>query len=310
MLSKEEISIAVKKYALQEGFFSCGVSSATYLKETDDVLRQWVDDGKNASMTYMSRNQDKRADPRLLVPGAKSVISLLMNYFPEEKQDDDAPIFAKYAFGKDYHEVLKEKMHCICSSLKEDIGEFSYRCFTDSAPVAEREWARRSGLGVIGKSGMLIVPQHGSYFFIGEIIADVEMAYDSALPIQDICKGCKRCEKACPTGAIDGSKTIDARKCISYHTIESKDEIPAEIAKKIGNRAYGCDVCLDVCPWNTFAKKTEDSAFTPFDIILHLKKEQWLSLDEKYFNKKMACSAIKRAGLEKIKENIEHFSAF
>ncbi|MDD4820827.1 MAG: tRNA epoxyqueuosine(34) reductase QueG, partial [Flavobacteriales bacterium] len=306
----EEINALVKKLSQQEGFFSCGVSSATYLPETDQHLKHWVSEGKNATMSYMERNADKRADPGLLVPEAKSVISLLMNYFPKEIQDNNTPIFSKYAYGKDYHTVIKDKMHHICVALKKEIGEFSYRAFTDSAPVAEREWARRSGLGVIGKSGMLIVPQHGSYFFISEIIMDVAMSYDSPLPIQDICKGCRRCQMACPTGAIDGSRTIDARKCISFHTIESKEKIPDDIVAKMGNRVYGCDTCMDVCPWNRFAKSSEEDDFSPNEDILHLDKNSWLNMDDKYFEEKFALSAIKRTGLDRIKKNIELKTSF
>ncbi|MBQ5815440.1 MAG: tRNA epoxyqueuosine(34) reductase QueG, partial [Flavobacteriales bacterium] len=275
-----------------------------HLQESEPHLKKWIDDGRAGSMAYMERNIDKRLDPSLLVEGSRSVISLLCNYYPSSRQEKDCPTFASYAYGKDYHTVLKERMHLLCKLLKEEIGDFSYRVFTDSAPVLEREWARRAGLGVIGKSGMLISPTGGSYFFISEIICDLELEEDSPLPQQDICKGCRKCQMACPTGAIDGSRSIDARRCLSYHTIESHDDIPRDIASRLSGRVYGCDICLEVCPWNRLARPTHIEEFLINAHLRVMKKEDWEEIDQERFNEVFKDSPIKRAGIEKIRRTL------
>lgn len=304
-LSPSELSSLVKRLALEAGFDACGVSRVCHLDESETHLTDWLEKGKMASMGYMARNIDKRLDPSLLVEGSRSVISLLCNYYPSTRQEEGTPTFASYSYGKDYHSVLKDRMHAICSRLKEEIGDFSYRVFTDSAPVLEREWARRSGLGVIGKSGMLIVPGKGSYFFISEIICNLELEYDSPLPTQDICKGCRRCQMACPTGAIDGSRTIDARRCISFHTIESSEDVPEDIAAQLSGRVYGCDACLEACPWNSLSSPTHIEEFSINEALRVIKKEDWEKMEEEEFDKTFKDSSICRAGLRKIQRTLK-----
>lgn len=303
-LSTGELSRLVKRLATSVGFDACGIVSACHLEESETHLKDWIEKGRHGSMSYMERNIDKRLDPRLLVDGARSIICLLCNYYPSSRQEDDCPTFASYAYGKDYHTVLKERMHRLCKLLKEEIGDFSYRAFTDSAPVLEREWARRAGLGVIGKSGMLISPTTGSHFFISEIICDIELEYDTPLPQQDICKGCRKCQMACPTGAIDGSRSIDARRCISYHTIESHDDIPRDIASCLSGRVYGCDICLEVCPWNRLSKPTHIEEFSINEHLRVMKKEDWEDMSDERFGEIFKDSPIKRAGIEKIRRTL------
>lgn len=301
------LSARIKELAAAHGFDACGISEACFLEESAPRLEKWLALGRNGTMDYMERNFDKRLDPRLLVPGAKSVVSLAANYYPSVRQTKSpgTPLFAKYSYGEDYHIVLREKMYSICDALKAEAGDFSYRVFTDSAPVLEREWARRSGLGWIGKNSHLIIPQAGSYFFLSEIILDLTLEYDAPQTMQDRCGACRRCRMACPTGAIDGSRTIDASRCLSYLTIEFKGEIPDKYAAKLGGVAYGCDACIDACPWNKFAKPSPEVRFSPPEGFLDMTCGDWLGMDTDTFKEKFPRSSFYRTGLEKIKSTIE-----
>lgn len=308
LLDSKHLSARIKELAARHGFDACGISEACFLEESAPRLEKWLAQGHHGTMGYMERNFDKRLDPRLLVPGAKSIVSLLMNYFPSaalpHERRPNVPLFAKYSYGEDYHVVLREKMHSICAALKSEAGDFSYRVFTDSAPVLEREWARRAGLGWIGKNSHLIIPQAGSYFFLSEIILDLPLEYDAPDTMQDRCGACRRCQMACPTGAIDGSRTIDASRCLSYLTIELKSEIPDSYVSKLGGRAYGCDACIDACPWNKFAKPSSQPRFSPQGNFLDLTCNEWLDMNEDTFTEKFSRTAFYRTGLDKIKSTI------
>jgi len=249
---------------------------------------------------------DKRLDPRKLVDDAKSVISLLYNYYPSQQQRSDAPQISKYAYGKDYHLVIKEKLAELLFFIKEKIGDVNGRAFVDSAPVLDKAWATKSGLGWMGKNSNLITKQHGSYFFVAELIVDLELDTDQA--IEDYCGSCTKCIDACPTEAIIKPYVVDGSKCISYFTIELKDQIPVEEKGKLGNWAFGCDVCQDVCPWNRFSKPHQERQFEPSDGLLHMSKEQWHEITEEVFNTMFKDSAIKRTGFKGLKRNLEFLS--
>ena len=291
LLDSKHLSARIKELAARHGFDACGISEACFLEESAPRLEKWLAQGHHGTMGYMERNFDKRLDPRLLVPGAKSIVSLLMNYFPSSalphERRPNVPIFAKYSYGEDYHVVLREKMHSICAALKSEAGDFSYRVFTDSAPVLD-----------------LIIPQGGSYFFLSEIILDLPLEYDAPDTMQDRCGACRRCQMACPTGAIDGSRTIDASRCLSYLTIELKSEIPDSYVSKLGGRAYGCDACIDACPWNKFAKPSSQPRFSPQGNFLDLTCNEWLDMNEDTFTEKFSRTAFYRTGLDKIKSTI------
>jgi epoxyqueuosine reductase len=244
-------------------------------------------------MKYLENHFDKRIDPRKLVEGAKTVVSLMFNYFPEAEQTDpEAPKLAKYAYGEDYHYVLKDKLKTLLGRLKEKVGDVSGRCFVDSAPVLERDWAKRSGLGWIGKNTLLITPRKGSFFFLAELIVDVEFEYDA--PIKDYCGSCRRCIDACPTDAIsEKGYLMDASKCISYLTIELRNEIPKEFTNKMENWVFGCDICQDVCPWNRFSKAHKEPAFNAKEGLLEMKKSDWMEITEEVFKNVFKNSAIK-----------------
>lgn len=259
-------------------------------------------------MSYMERNFDLRIDPTLLVPGAKSVITLLLNYFPEEIQTTDGPKIAKYAYGQDYHEVIRAKMNEFLFCIREEIGEVDGRGFVDSAPVLERSWAVRSGLGWVGKNGNLINKQSGSFFFIATLIVDLPLEYDDAFA-KDFCGSCTRCVDACPTNAILEPTLIDGSKCISYLTIELKDEmIPAEFRDKMEGWMFGCDICQDVCPWNRFAKPHQHDAFEPLPAILNLSTAEWEAMDEDFFRTLLRHSPIKRSKWKGIQRNLKFLS--
>jgi epoxyqueuosine reductase len=259
-------------------------------------------------MSYLENHFDKRIDPRKLVDGAKTVISLSFNYFPAEQQrDTDAPKLAKYAYGEDYHFVLKEKLHKLLGLIKEKTGDINGRCFVDSAPVLERDWAKRSGLGWIGKNTMLISPQKGSFFFLAELILDLELSYDE--PIADFCGTCRRCIDACPTGSISEKGYImDASKCISYLTIELRDEIPKEFAGKMENWAFGCDICQDVCPWNRFSKSHNHPELAPNNEIISFSIHDWMAIDESGFKKIFQDSPLSRTKWKGIQRNLKLFA--
>ena len=260
MLSLSQNTAIIKSAAKELGFLSCGISKADFLEEEASRLEQWLNASKHGNMSYMENHFDKRLDPRLLVPGGKSVVSILLNYYTEQQQVKGAPKISKYAYGKDYHLVIKDKLKQLFQKIQEEIGEVNGRVFVDSAPVMDKAWAVRSGLGWMGKNTNLINQKVGSFFFIAELIIDLELEYDT--PVTDHCGNCTACIDACPTEALTPFN-IDASKCISYLTIELKDQIPNEFQNKMDNWAFGCDVCQDVCPWNRFSKTHNEPLFDP-----------------------------------------------
>jgi len=304
----ESYTHTVKTAAKDLGFEYCGIAKAVKLNEDAARLELWLQQGFHASMQYMERNFDLRVDPALLVPGAKSVIALMLNYFPSQQQKAEAPKISKYAFGKDYHEVIKGKLNNFLFILKEKIGDIHGRGFVDSAPVLERSWAQRSGLGWIGKNGNLITKQQGSFFFIATLITDLELLYDDPFA-KDYCGTCTKCIDACPTNAILDNKVIDGSRCISYFTIELKDMLlPDEMKTKFQNWMFGCDVCQDVCPWNRFSKPGTEAAFTPVTEILNLTTKEWENITEETFKKIFKDSALKRAKYKGIQRNLKFIS--
>jgi epoxyqueuosine reductase len=305
MLQKSEHTSYVKNTALSLGFNCCGISKAEKLDGDARRLESWLNNGFHGKMSYMENYFDMRVDPTKLVPGAKSVITLLLNYFPSEKQRDDAPKVSKYAFGNDYHEVIKSKLKIFLQLLKENIGEINGRGFTDSAPVLERTWAKKSGLGWVGKNGNLITKNSGSFFFIATLITDLELETDNPF-IKDYCGSCTKCIDNCPTDAILPDKVLDGSKCISYFTIELKDMlIPDEMKGKFENRMFGCDICQDVCPWNRFSKPNNETEFTPMNEILNFSKNDWEEITEESFKIIFKKSPLKRSKFEGIKRNLK-----
>lgn len=293
---------AIVKIAAQNlGFLSCGISKAEFLEAEAPRLEQWLQEGKHGKMAYMEKHFDKRLDPRLLVPGAKSVVSLILNYYPEAEQKQDAPKISKYAYGTDYHFVIKDKLKQLFKIIKEEIGEINGRVFVDSAPVMDKAWATRSGLGWMGKNTNLITQKVGSFFFIAELIIDLELEYDT--PVTDHCGSCTACIDACPTEALT-PYNIDASKCISYLTIELKDQIPTAFQNKMEDWAFGCDVCQDVCPWNRFSKAHNEPLFDPNPKLLEFTKKDWEELTEATFETLFKNSAVKRTRFEGLKRNL------
>ncbi len=297
----------IKTEATRLGFDFCGIAKADFLNDDARRLENWLKQGLHGKMNYMENWFDKRVDPRKLVPDAKSVISLMMNYFPAEAQPKDLPKISKYAFGKDYHFVIKEKLTELLAFINENMGEVNGRAFVDSAPVLERTWAQKTGLGWIGKNGMLINKNSGSYFFLAELILDIELNYDSAMT-NDYCGTCTKCIDACPTAAILPDKVVDGSKCISYLTIELKDEIPKEFKNKMDGWAFGCDVCQDVCPWNRFSKPHDTPQFNSKQEKLNLSSRDWIEMTDEVFNKLFKDSPIKRTKLAGMKRNIAFLS--
>jgi epoxyqueuosine reductase len=306
---KDKQTILVKQLATELGFDFCGIAKATKLDEDARRLESWLNKGMQGSMHYMERYFDLRIDPCKLVPGAKSVITLLLNYFPNEKQHNDALKISKYAYGKDYHEVIKEKLDKYIENIKSGIGDFHGRGFVDSAPVLERTWAQRSGLGWVAKNGNLINKQMGSFFFIATLITDLDLQPDEPFT-KDYCGTCSRCIDACPTEAILPGKIVDGSKCISYFTIELKDMlIPNEMKGKFENWMFGCDICQDVCPWNRFSKPTNEIEFTPLPEILDLSTKEWEMMTEEKFRKMFAQSPLSRSKLKGIQRNLKFLKA-
>jgi epoxyqueuosine reductase len=305
MIQKSDYTSFVKSAAQSLGFDFCGIAKAARLEDDEKRLSSWLNKGFNGSMNYMANYFDLRVDPTKLVPGAKSVITLLLNYFPEQQQNPDAPQISKYAYGKDYHEVIKSKLKFFLQTLKENIGEINGRGFTDSAPVLERTWAVKSGLGWIGKNGNLITKNNGSFFFIATLITDLELESDDPF-IKDYCGTCTKCIDNCPTDAILPDKVIDGSKCISYFTIELKDMlIPGDMKGKFDNKLFGCDICQDVCPWNRFSKPNHETGFTPLNEILNFSKNDWEELTEESFKIIFGKSPLKRSKFEGIKRNLK-----
>jgi epoxyqueuosine reductase len=294
----------VKQTAAKLGFDYCGISKAEFLEEEAPRLENWLKQNMQGEMKYMENYFDKRLDPRLLVEGAKSVISLLLNYYPsQQQQDPNAPKISKYAYGTDYHFVIKEKCKTFIELLREEIGDINGRCFVDSAPVLDKAWAKKSGLGWIGKNSNLITKESGSFFFVAELILDLELQYDG--PTKDFCGTCTKCIDACPTQAIVEPYVVDGSKCISYFTIELKENLPPSYAGKFDNWAFGCDVCQDVCPWNRFSKPHSEPLFTNQSTLLEWNAEEWQEISEDTFAKVFKNSAVKRTGFKGLKRNLE-----
>ena len=299
----------IKSIASQLGFSFCGIAKAEFLKEEAPRLEEWLKRGYQGSMSYLENHFDKRLDPTLLVPGSKSVISLVYNYYPEkdlaQKNTGDLKI-AKYAYGEDYHFVIKDKLKTFLNKIREEIGEVNGRAFVDSAPVHERAWAKKSGLGWIGKNSLLLNRSMGSFFFLAELIVDLELEYDG--PIKDYCGTCTACMDACPTDAIPQPYVVDGSKCISYFTIELKEEIPAEVKGKFENWIFGCDICQDVCPWNRFSRPHQEARFQPHSDLEKMKPQDWKEITNDVFNELFKKSAVKRTKLEGLKRNISFVS--
>jgi len=303
MLDKNNLSKIIKSEALSIGFLSCGISKAEFLSEEAPKLENWLKSGFNGEMSYMERNFDKRLDPRLLVPGCKSVISLLFNYYTEKKaKNDHEPKISSYAYGKDYHFVIKSRLRELLSRIKNLVGDINGRVFVDSAPVMDKAWAKKSGLGWIGKNTNLINKKTGSFFFIAELILDLELEYDH--PTTDHCGSCTACIDSCPTNALATPYKIDATKCISYATIELKNNIPNSFKDNMKGWIFGCDICQDVCPWNRFSKNHNEPSFEDKKNISNMSKKQWEDLTKEVFDKVFKESPIKRTGYSGIKRNL------
>jgi epoxyqueuosine reductase len=295
----------IKTTAHRLGFDLCGIAKAQQLDDDARRLEKWLSKGMQGSMQYMENHFDMRIDPAKLVPGAKSVITLMKNYYPEKEQRKDAPKISKYAYGKDYHEVIRGKLKELIELIRVEVGEINGRGFVDSAPVLERSWAQRSGLGWVGKNGNLINKQSGSFFFIATLITDLQLDYDDAFA-KDYCGTCTKCIDACPTNAILPDKVIDGSKCISYFTIELKDAlIPDAMKGKFDNWMFGCDTCQDVCPWNRFSKPHNEIAFTPLPEILNFTTSQWEELNEESFKKIFKDSPLQRTKFKGIQRNLK-----
>jgi epoxyqueuosine reductase len=298
----------VKNKSQELGFFYCGISTADFLNNEAHQLDEWLKNGYHGKMAYMENHFDKRLDPRKLVPNAKTVVSLLLNYYPEKIQSDSASHkISKYAYGTDYHFVIKEKLKELFEFIQHEIGEVGGRIFVDSAPVMDKVWAKKSGLGWIGKNTNLIHPKHGSFFFIAELILDLDLEPDG--PMKDYCGTCTKCIDECPTDAIVKPYVVDGSKCISYLTIELKDELlPVEFKGKMDGWMFGCDICQDVCPWNRFSKPHTNEQFNPHQDLLDLSKSDWQDLTEEIFQELFKKSAVKRTKFKGLKRNIKFLS--
>ena len=284
------------------GFLSCGISRAEFLEQEAPRLENWLNKNYHGQMAYMENYFDKRLDPRLLVDGSKSVISLLLNYYPSEQQNPDSYKISKYAYGEDYHFVIKEKLNALLQFIHAEIGEVNGRAFVDSAPVLDKAWAAKSGLGWVGKNSNLITQKVGSFYFIAELIVDLELEYDT--PTTDHCGTCTACIDACPTEAIVAPYVVDGSKCISYFTIELKENLPEDMKGKFNDWMFGCDVCQDVCPWNKFASPHQEPLFQPKPELLNFTKRDWEELTQETFAKVFKNSAVKRTKFEGLTRNI------
>lgn len=292
----------IKREAERLGFMSCGISKAEFLEEEAPRLEAYLEQNMNGKMGYLENHFDKRLDPTLLVPGSKSVVSLLFNYYPAEEQIEDTYKISKYAYGRDYHFVVKDKLRELLHFINEEIGEVHGRAFVDSAPVLDKAWAAKSGLGWVGKHTLLLTKQVGSFYFVAELIIDLELEYDS--PVTDHCGSCTACIDACPTQAIVADRVVDGSKCISYFTIELKDEIPSAVKGQFEDWIFGCDICQDVCPWNRFSKPHREPLFNPHPEMLSMAKKDWEEITEEVFREIFRKSAVKRTKYEGLKRNI------
>jgi epoxyqueuosine reductase len=291
--------------AKELGFSACGIVPADYLAGEAEHLEQWLEQGMHGEMKYMERNVDMRLDPRLILENARTVIVVLKNYFPNDRQTDpEAPVLSKYAYGTDYHFVMKENLRALLQFIRDEIAPCNGRAFTDSAPVLERAWARLAGLGWTGRHSNLISLEHGSYFFIGELIIDIDIPAKPPSEVRDHCGTCTRCVDACPTQAIVAGRMVDARKCISYQTIELKGDLDISLRGKFENRVFGCDICQDVCPWNLKAKPHDEPAFNPLPELMKMSATEWHDIDEPTFKRLFRNSAVKRTGFGGLKRNL------
>lgn len=293
----------IKAEAKALGFMSCGISKAEFLEGEAPRLEEYLNKNRHGEMSYMANHFDKRLDPTKLVEGSKSVISLLLNYYPEEIQNKDSFRISKYAYGTDYHFVIKDKLKQLLGFIREEIGEVGGRAFVDSAPVLDKAWAAKSGLGWIGKNSNLLSKKAGSFFFVAELIVDLELEYDA--PVTDHCGSCTKCIDACPTEAIVEPYKVDGSKCISYFTIELKDQLPLEMKGRFDDWMFGCDVCQDVCPWNRFSKPHKEPLFNPNPELLSMSKKDWEEITEDTFRKVFKKSAVKRAKFSGLTRNIQ-----
>ncbi len=301
-------SLLIKQKALELGFAECGISKVRPLEEEREPLQKWLSENMNGNMGYMANHFEKRLDPGKIEEGAKSVVSVLINYFPSQRQTDpDAPVISKYAYGRDYHFVVKEKLDELLTYIKSEISPCSGRAFVDSAPVMERSLAKAAGLGWIGKHSLLINKYFGSYVFIGELIIDLDLSYDSPFT-SDHCGTCTRCIDACPTQAIVADRVVDARKCIAYHTIENKEEAPEPIRSKLENRIFGCDICQDVCPWNKVIVPNQSHDFQPIEGLLEMGKNDWIELKPDTYKRRFSSTAFERAGYKRLMRNISYLN--
>jgi epoxyqueuosine reductase len=301
---KQKYSQLIKAEALRLGFSTCGIAKADFLEDEAPRLERWLKDGYHGEMQYMENHFDMRLDPRLLVDGAKSVISLSYNYFPEQQQNSDSYKLSKYAYGEDYHHIVKSKLKELHDFIQEEIGEIDGRAFVDSAPIMERAWAEKAGLGWNGKHSLLIQKELGSYFFLSELILELELEYDIPFTT-DHCGTCTKCIDACPTEAILPNNTVDGSKCISYFTIELKNEIPNDVKGKMEDWMFGCDICQDVCPWNRFSTPHQEPLFSPHPELIQMTKRDWEEITEDVFKKVFNKSAVKRTKFSGLQRNIQ-----
>jgi epoxyqueuosine reductase len=303
MTNKSLNTAFIKAEAARLGFMSCGISKAEFLEEEVPRLESWLNKNHNGKMGYMENHFDKRLDPTKLVPGAKSVVSMLLNYYPEKKQSEDSYKISKYAYGTDYHFVIKDKLKELLHLINAKIGEVHGRAFVDSAPVLDKAWAAKSGLGWVGKNSNLLTKQVGSFYFIAELIIDLELDYDH--PVTDHCGSCTACLDACPTQAIVAPYVVDGSKCISYYTIELKESIPDEASGNMEDWMFGCDICQDVCPWNKFSKAHNEPLFNPDPQLLDMTKKDWQEITQEVFSQVFKKSAVKRTKFAGLERNIK-----
>lgn len=304
-MEQQEQAAQIKKKAFELGFLDCGISKVDFLAEEKPRLERWLNRGLHGEMSYMARHVDMRLDPRLIFEGAQSVISVLLNYYPKQKQQDaQAPVLSKYAYGKDYHFVLKGKLNELLTFIQNEVAPCNGRSFVDSAPVLDKAWAVKAGLGWVGKHTNLISVEHGSFFFIGELIVDLELPADSKT-VRDHCGTCTRCIDACPTQAIVAPQVVDARRCISYQTIELKGSLDERLKNQFEDRVFGCDICQDVCPWNLKSESHQEPDFEPHPKLLELTRNEWMEMDKPLFNELFRKSAVKRTKFEGLKRNLE-----
>ena len=301
--NRAKLTAMIKTEAMRLGFMSCGISRAGFLEKEAPRLESYLNKGMHGEMKYMENHFDKRLDPTKLVEGSKSVISLLLNYYPHELQRQDSYKISKYAYGTDYHFVIKDKLKDLLTFMREEIGEIEGRAFVDSAPVLDKAWAAKSGLGWIGKNSNLLTKQVGSFYFIAELIVDLDLEYDT--PVTDHCGSCTACIDACPTQAIVEPYKVDGSKCISYFTIELKEDLPTPLKGNFEDWMFGCDICQDVCPWNKFSKAHSEPLFNPHPVLLEMEKKEWQEITIDTFNEIFRKSAVKRTKYEGLKRNIK-----